>query len=168
MKKQWLASLLALLSCCFVTACKKGDGWEEYKYRDAGFAISSPLMPIPAPPSPDEPNTKAYGIKYNNRSEILITAGPLDMWENLPDQEKLQRLKDLTVQGTSSKLLSEKEILLDGNPGIEMEIENINFHLRGRYYMVNGKVFALQSTAPPGEPFVTDTDRVFDSLRLLR
>lgn len=167
-KKHWNAILLALLSCCFVTACKKGDGWEEYKYRDAGFAISAPLMPIPAPPSPEEPNTRAYGIKYNNRSGVAVSAGPLDMWENLPDKEKLQRMKDLTVQGTSSKLVSEKEISLDGNPGIEFEIEGGGVHSRTRCYMVNGKLLALQSFAPPGEPFVSDTDRIFDSLRLLR
>lgn len=168
MKKHWIASLLSLLSCCFVTACKKGDGWEEYKYRDAGFAISAPFMPIPARRSPDEPNTRAYGIKYDNHSEILITAGPLDMFENLPDKEKLQRLRDLTVRGTSSKLISEKEISLDGNPGVEMEIESSSEHQRERYYIVNGRILAIQSFAPTGQPFVTDTDRIFDSLRLLQ
>ena len=169
MKKHWIAILFAMLSCCLGTACqKKGDGWEEYKYRDAGFAISAPFMPIPAPPSPDEPNTRAYGIKYNNRSAVVISAGPLDMWENLPDKEKLQRMKDLMVQGSSSKLVSEKEISLDGNPGIEYELEGSSEHYRTRYYLVNGKFFALQSFAPPGEPFVADTDRIFDSLRLLK
>ena len=103
MIRPWIITPLALLSCRFVPACKKGDGWEEYKYRDAGFAISAPSLPIPRPAFPGEPNSKAYGIQYDNHSEILITAGPLDMFENLPDKEKLQRLKDLTVQGTSSK-----------------------------------------------------------------
>jgi hypothetical protein len=168
MKKHWMASLLALLSCYFANACKKGDGWDEYKYRDAGFAISAPFMPVPARPSPEEPNTRAYAINYNSRTGIVISAGPLDMWENVSDTEKLQRMKDLMLQGSVSKLVSEKEISLDGNPGIEMEIENTNFHLRARYYMVNGKVFALQSSAPSDLPFATDTDRIFDSLRLLR
>ena len=168
MKRHWILTLLALLSCCLVTACKKGDGWDEYKYRDAGFAISAPFLPIPLPTSPDEPNSKAYGIKYPNRSEILITAGPLDMFENLPDKEKLQRLKDLTVQGTSSKLISEKEMSLDGHPGLEMEIESGGLHRRERYFLANGKIFAVQSFAPIGEPFVADTDRIFDSLRLLQ
>ena len=65
-------------------------------------------------------------------------------------------------------LESEKEISLDGNPGIEYEIEGSSEHYRTRYYLVNGKFFALQSFAPPGEPFVADTDRIFDSLRLLK
>ena len=167
MKKHWTAILLAMLSCCFLTACKKkGDGWEEYKYRDAGLAISAPFMPIPAPPDPDEPNTRAYGIRYNNRSDVAFSAGPLDMFENLPDKEKLQRMKDLSVQGTSSKLVSEKEISLDGNPGIESEIEGVGVHSRTRCYIVNSKLITLYSSAPPGEPFVSDTDRIFDSLRL--
>ena len=76
MKKHWMASLLALLSCYFVNACKKGDGWDEYKYRDAGFAISAPFMPVPARPSPEEPNTRAYAINDNSRTGIVISAGP--------------------------------------------------------------------------------------------
>src|SRR5215470_15896163 len=169
MKKHWIASLLVLSGCCcLVTACKKGDGWDEYKYKDAGFAISAPRLPIPRPTSPDEPKTRAYGLKYDNRSEILFSSGPLDMFENLPDKEKLQKLKELTVQGTSSKLISEKEIALDGNPGIEMEIESNHSHSRQRFYLVNGKILSIQSSAPLDQPFVADTNRIFDSLHLLK
>jgi len=168
MKKRWILVPLAVLSCCFVTACKKGDGWDEYKYKDAGFAISSPRLPIPRPTSADEPNTRAYGLKYDNRSEILFSMGPLDMFETLPDKEKLQKLKDLTVQGTSSKLISEKELSLDGNPGIELEVEAHSRHTRERYYLVSGKILAIESSAPIDQPFVADTDRIFDSLRLLK
>src|SRR5262249_16299886 len=128
----------------------------------------APSLPIPRPTSPDEPNTKAYGLKYPNRSEILFSMGPLDMFESLPDKEKLQKLKDLTVQGTSSKLISEKEIALDGNPGIEIEIESNHSDTRERYYMVSGKILAIQSSAPIDQPFVADTDRIFDSLHLLK
>ena len=167
MKRRWIVTALALLCCGFVTTCKKSDGWQEYKYRDAGFAISSPSLPIPRPTSADEPNTKAYGIKYDNRSEILVSAGPLDMFEHLPDKEKLQRLKDLTVEGTSSKLISEKELWLDGKRGIEIEAESSSRHVRVRYYIVDGRMLVIESSAPTGQPLVTDTDRVFASLHLL-
>ena len=110
MKKNWMASLVVLLSCCFVAARKKGDGWEEYKYRNDGFAISAPCMPLPLPPSADSPNTRAYHLNYRNHTEVLISVGTLGMWEDVSDKEKLQRLKDLEVLGTSSKLLSAKEV----------------------------------------------------------
>jgi len=168
MGKPRIAILVALLSCCFVAACQKGDGWKEYKYRDDGFAISAPSKPIPAPPSPEEPNTRAYGLNYGDRTMVVIAAGKLDMFEELSDKEKLQRLKDLLVRGTSSKLVSEKEISLGGNPGIDFEIEAYADHSCSRYYIVDGKFLALQSYAPSGAPFAVDTDRIFDSLRLLR
>ena len=169
MKKHWMASLVVLLGCCFVAACgKKTEGWQEYKYRDDGFAISAPSKPIPAPPSDEYPDTRSYGLNYGNRTMIVIGAGKFDMFEDLPEKEKLQRLKDLLVRGTSSKLISEKEISLDDNPGIDFEIEAYADHSRSRYYMVKGKFLALQSYAPAGAPFSVDTDRVFDSLRLLR
>ena len=135
MKKHWIAILLALVNLSFAVACKKKstDGWEEYKYTDAGFAISAPLIPIPMRPSAEQPNARAYGIKYYNHSAVIITVGPLDMWENLSDKEKLPRMMDLTAQGTSSKLVSQKEISLDGNPGIEFEIEGSAEHWRSRF-----------------------------------
>jgi hypothetical protein len=168
MKKHWMAGLLVVSNCCLVIGCKKGDGWDEYKYKDAGFGISAPSLPIPLPTLPDEPNTRAYGLKYPNRSEILFSMGPLDMFETLPDKEKLQKLKNLTVQGTSSKLISEKELTLDGNSGIEIEVESNHSHSRERFYIVNGKILSIQSSAPLDQPFVADTDRIFDSLRLLK
>lgn len=167
MKKHWMATLV-LLSCFLAVGCKKSDGWDEYKYRDLGFGISAPSLPIPRPTSSDEPNTRAYGLKYPNRSEILFSMGPLDMFENLPDKEKLQKLRDLTVQGTSSKLISEKELELDGNPGIEMEVEANHTHSRERFYIVKGKILTIVSSAPNDQPFVADTDRIFDSLHLLK
>jgi hypothetical protein len=114
------------------------------------------------------PDARSYGLNYGNRTMIVIGAGKLDMFEELPDKEKLHRLKDLLVRGTSSKLVSEREISLDGNPGIEFEIEAYADHSRSRYYIVNGKFLALQSYAPAGAPFAVDTDRVFDSFRLLK
>ncbi len=152
MKNHWSASLVALLSCFFVVACGTskgtGDGWKEYKYRSDGFAVSAPSKPIPLPPSDEHPNTRAYGLNYGNRTEVLIAAGTLGTWENLSDREKLQRLKDLEVQGTSSKLISDKEISLDGNPGIEYEIEGYVLHSRSRYFIVNDKIVLSSRLLP--------------------
>src|SRR6516225_1003230 len=143
-------------------------GGENYKYRADGFAISAPFMPILARPSPEEPDSRSYSIDYGNRTVVVFGAGKLSMWENLSDKERLQRMKNVAVQGTVSKLASEREISLDGNPGIEFEMEGSADHSRSRWYIVNGKFLALQSYAPAGAPFAVGTDRIFDSLRLLR
>ena len=167
MRKPPIACLIVLLSCCLLAACEKSNGWKEYKYRDDGFAISAPSKPLLRPQIPDEADSRTYGINYGNRTEILFGLGNVGAWENLPAKERLQRMEDLTLQGTSSKLISDKEISLDGNPGLEYEIEGASSHSRSRFYIVDGKLLAVQSYAPVDAPFAADTDRIFDSLHLL-
>ncbi len=59
------------------------------------------------------------------------------------------------------------EISLDGNPGIEVELESSSRRLRERHYIGGRKDFG-NTVSPTGQTFVADTDRIFDSLRLLR
>jgi len=113
MKKHWMASLVVLLSGCLLAACDKGasDAWKEYKYRDDGFAISAPSMPVPRTYSgttaAERQTSRAWGIDFGNRTEILITTGLVsDFAENVPAEEVLQRMKNMTLQGVPAKLVS--------------------------------------------------------------
>jgi hypothetical protein len=175
MKKHWMAILLVLLSCCFVGACERSDsdGWKEYKYRDDGFAISAPLRPVPMPDRSATPaeqkNHRAYGIDFGNRTEILIGVSPADdLGENVPAEELLQRLKNLTLRGVPAKLVSERQLSLAGNPGLEYEFQAEGWHARQRFYIVKDKLLGVSSTAYGGDPLAPATDRIFDSLRLLK
>ncbi len=175
MKKHWMASLVVLLSCCFVAACEKGDadGWKEYKYRDAGFAISSPLLPVPwtdpsATPA-ERQNSRSYGIDFGNRTTISFGVSPADdVGENVPAEELLQRLKNTTLQGVPAKLVSERQLSLADNPGIEYEFQAQGWHARHRFYIVKDKLLGVSSTAYKGDPLAPATDRILDSLRLLK
>jgi hypothetical protein len=60
------------------------------------------------------------------------------------------------------------EISLDGKPGIEAELQSSSRRLRERYYIGGRKDFGKIVVSPTGQPFIADTDRMFDSLRLLR
>ena len=147
---------------------ESGDGWKEYKYPDDGFAISAPSKPAPQPTSEEDPRYRGYTINYGNRAMVVFTS-PYSMWGNLSPEEKLQRLEESQVQGAASKLISEKKISLGGNPGIDLEVESADsrFHIRSRWYVVNGKVLAVYAPAPTDAPFASDNDRILDSLRLL-
>lgn len=167
MKKHRMASLVVLLGGCLVAACQKEGGWQEYKYPDDGFAISAPSRPVRMPPVAGE-SGKAYGIDYGNRTTILITIGLVsDFAENVPAEEVLQRMKNLTLRGTVSKLVSEQQLSLDGNPGIEYEFQAERWHARQRIFVVKDKLLGVESTAYGDNPLTPDTGRIFDSLRLL-
>jgi hypothetical protein len=175
MKKHWMASLVVLLSGCLLAACDKGasDGWKEYKYRDDGFAISAPSMPVPRTYSgataAERQTSRAWGIDFGSRTEILITTGLVsDFAENVPAEEVLQRLKNMTLQGVPAKLVSERQLSLADNPGIEFEFQAERWHSRQRVYIVKDKLLEVSSTAYGDNPLPPPTDRMFDSLRLLK
>ena len=175
MKKQRMASLVVLLSGCLLAACDKGasDGWEEYKYRDDGFAISAPSMPVPRIDSSTTPaerkNSRAWGIDFGNRTEILITTGLVsDFAENVPAEEVLQRMKNMTLQGVPAKLVSERQLSLGDHPGIEFEFQAERWHSRQRVFILKDKLLGVSSTARGSDPLAPATDRMFDSLRLLK
>lgn len=146
---------------------ESGDGWKEYKYPDDGFAISAPSKPVPEPHTEEDPGYRGYVINYGNHTVVEFFTSPYSMWGYLSPAEKLQRLEESQTNGTTSKLVSEKKISLGGNPGIELEVESTGFHTRSRWYVVNDKILALYSSASSDAPFASDTDRMFDSLRLL-
>ncbi len=175
MKKHWMASLVVLLSGCLLAACDKGasDAWKEYKYRDDGFAISAPSMPVPRTYSgttaAERQTSRAWGIDFGNRTEILITTGLVsDFAENVPAEEVLQRMKNMTLQGVPAKLVSERQVSLADNPGIEFEFQAERWHSRQRVYIVKDKLVLVSSTAYGDNPLPPATDRMFDSLRLLK
>src|ERR1700731_361071 len=175
MKKHWMASLVVLLGGCLLAACDKGagDGWKEYKYRDDGFAISAPSMPVPridsSATAAERQTSRAWGVDFGNRTEILITTGLVsDFAENVPAEEALQRMKNMTLQGVPAKLVSERQVSLADNPGIEFEFQAERWHSRQRVYIVKNKPLGVSSTARGSDPLPPATDRMFDSLRLLK
>ena len=173
MKKHWMAGLIVLLSCCFVAACERGDGWKEYKYRDDGFAISAPWKPVPWTDSTasaaERRNTRNYALDFGNRTSISFGVSPADDFgENVSAEELLQRVKNTTLRGVPAKLVSERQLSLADNPGIEFEFQAEGWHGRQRVYIVKDKLLGMQSMVFGADPLAPATDRIFDSLRLLK
>jgi len=83
--------------------------------------------------------------------------------------EILPKVKDATVQTVNGKLLNQKNISLDSNPGIEFEtMGSKGYHSRSRYYIVGNRLLAIVSYSSQGRPLPPDTTRMLDSLRVLR
>jgi hypothetical protein len=67
-----------------------------------------------------------------------------------------------------AKLVSERQLALAGNPGIDFEFQAEGWHGRQRVYIVKDKLLGMQSMAFGNDLLAAATDRIFDSLRLLK
>jgi len=109
-----------------------------------------------------------YKIRLGGDTGIMVNVSDYGSRAKL-SPEVLQKMKDATVNTVKGKILSEKNISLDNNPGIEFELMGSEgYPSRYRYYIIGNKLIALASYAGEGKPLPPDTTRMLDSLRLLK
>ena len=71
------------------------------------------------------------------------------------------------AESLQGKIVSEKEVSLGSNSGIEVEVVTDTNRVRIRYFFIDGKLFALMATAPLAKSIAPETARIFDSFRLV-
>ena len=166
-----LAKSAALIALCFSSALAQKPDWKEYEYPDDGFAISTPFKPVFQKEFVD---TEAGKMEMHNYSvnagplwSVLVSVNDLSKFGDLPARDLLQAAKNGSVAEAKGKLISEREILRDGAPGIEYEIGGINERSVARCYYVNGRTLTLISAVKKDFSLFPDVDRFFNSVRFI-
>lgn len=168
--KAHLAKAAAIL-VLYAAAFAQKPNWKNYDYPGDGFAISAPFQPKLEKDLVDTDAGKVelhtYTIDAGLFWNLAVSVNDISKYGDLPARELLQAAKNGSLTEVKGKLISEKEIGLNGAPGIEYEIATPSYHSLTRCYYVNGKTIALISTAKVDFPFFLDNDRFFSSLRFI-
>jgi hypothetical protein len=168
--KAHLAKAAVILALCTAAFSQKPD-WKDYEYREDGFAVAAPFKPkfekdlVDTAAGRMEVHT--YNIEAGLFWNLAVSINDISMFGDLPAKELLQAAKNGSLTEVKGKLIAEKEISLNGAPGIEYEIATPDYHSLTRCYYVNGRTIAQISTAKTGLPFALNTDRFFSSLRFI-
>jgi hypothetical protein len=167
--RRHLIFILAALSW-LICGCQKAEHWQEYSYPSDGFAISSPYAPVLETTTLQVPQrgpvemhnyTLSLGRGYG---DFLLTTTEV----KTVDPNSIKSALEGTKKGFigNGKLLAEKEISIDGNPGIEFEFED-HSHKLIRCYSVNKRYFQFIWNGSLKQPVPAAVGRIFNSFRLL-
>jgi hypothetical protein len=171
MKKYFWAALLPALVACVALAAPVQSDWKEYVYAEDGFAISAPVQPTLQTETKDTPigsvDAHNYTVDLGENTAVGVNATDFKIGQGLDAKLILNATKAGLADSLQGKIVSEKEISLGGAPGLELELVTETNHIRFRYFFIEGKLFALMSTAPLVKPFAPETTRMFDSFRLV-
>lgn len=166
-----VAKTAVILAFCAVAALGQKTDWNKYEYSEDGFAIFSPFKPTLEKTLVDSDAGKMemhnYSVDVGLLWNLGVSVNDVRRFGDLPSRGLLQAAKDGSVAEVKGTLVSEKEVSLEGAPGIEYEISTTAYHSLVRCYYVNGRTITMVSTAKTGFPFFTHTDRFFDSLRFI-
>lgn len=167
--------ILALLVCAAGLACKRTptaeSGWQEYSYRDDGFALKAPSPPTfeeqQDPTASGNIGMRQYSVDLPSDVQIMMSVNDFPNANHATPKAALEGAVNGSIQNTKATKTSEKDIELQQVPGIEFEAETSGYHLVGRYYWKNNRLFALMAVSPTGQPVPPDELRVLDSLRFI-
>ena len=174
---QWLrwSLCLALVVCGAGLACKRTPapepGWREYSYPDDGFSLRAPSPPgFEKQQQPTESGIiemRQYSVDLTSDVQILMSVSDFPNANHAAPQDVLQGAVNGSIQNSKATKTSEKDIQLQNVPGIEFEAETSGYHLLGRYYWKNNRLFALMAVSPSGQRPPPDELKVLDSLKFL-
>lgn len=163
--------LAAVFSLVLLAVGFKQAEWPRFKSTEENFTISMPGEPKQERNSARGPfgnGHHIYSIESNDTSYTISNS----VFDNPPAQPKdikriLDFARDLVLMVTSGKLLSDKDISLDGFPGREVRIEKEKKLWTLHAYVVKGRMYQLMTTEPKAKEQSPDAARFFDSFKLL-
>ena len=167
--------MLALVVCGSAPAFAQDPAakpdWKEYSYADDGFALKAPAEPAFAkqqqPTASGNIEMRQYSVDLAKDSGVLMSVSDFPNGVHSPPKEALEAAVNGSVQASKATKKSEKDIQLQQVAGVEFEAETDAYHMLGRYYWKNGRLFSLLAVTPLGAPVPADALRVMDSLKLM-
>lgn len=153
----------------FFSSIRFIPAWEEYKYDSDGFALTTPLKLTmeekPAVTVQGPVQAHLYNLDLGDDRGVMINVTDYGRIQIAPDS--LEALKNGMAQSAKAKVLTERKIILDSNPGVEFDLASETYRARARCYLIDNKLLVIIGFAGSGKPLPPGTTQILDSLRLL-
>ena len=153
---------IVLVSLGFLSSGFAQRAWKGFTDPEANFKVLFPG--VPQIQTGAERNlhvftvraeAEAYGLSYSDYS-------PGSDWEKVVDAER-----DSLVGPLGGKVLSEKRVSLDGNPGKWVKFSGKDWSGQLELYFVGQRLYFLQAIAAPGSERPQNFAKFLNSFRLL-
>jgi hypothetical protein len=166
-----ILTLGAVFSLVLLAGGFKQTEWPKFKSTEENFTISMPSEPKQERTSGRGPFGNGHHI-YSLESNGISYTVSNSVFETPPTQPKdikrvLDFSRDMVLTVTSGKLLSDKDISLEGFPGREVRIEKDKKIWTLHAYIVKGRMYQLMTTEPKAKEQSPDARKFFDSFKFL-
>lgn len=172
MRRYWARQTIncAVFLVLAVTTHAQTAQWSQYSYSEDGFAAS-----YPSPPDLQKKTVQTSAGEFEMRSytaqsrDTALIAAVCDYGAALAEKTSDQVLlgaKNSTLSNSASRLLNEKKITLDTNPGLQFEAENSTTHFTVRIYLAGTTLYQVLAVSPINKPF-EQTARFLDSFQFI-
>lgn len=163
-----VTGLLLLLSTC---AFGFQDNWVRFSSPEGRFSMLVPAQPAATTETKDShlgPFTNHLFMVKQQRSMLMF--GWVDYQPtvrlNVPGEIKANR--DNFLNGLKAKTLSETEISVEGNPGIEFTAENDQLFMKCRVFVIGARPYMLAAVYAKGYEDAPGMERFLTSFQTIK
>ena len=163
-------AILICLACLAVVATAQTPAWKIYEFPNDGFKAS-----YPSPPDLQRKTVQTSAGEFELRSytaqlgDTALIVGICDYGAAVAGKSSDQMLlgaKNSMLSNSASRLISEKNITLGNNPGVQFEAENSATRTIARMYMVGTTLYESLVVSPISKRS-DQTEQFLDSFQLV-
>ena len=144
--------------------------WKQYTFSDDGFAASYPLLPNTerktVQTSAGVFELRSHTAQSGDTALIISDCDYGTAVAGKTSAEMLLGAKNSTLSNSAARLVSEREIALDKNPGLQFEAESSAVHFTVRMYLVGTTLYQILVVSPLDKHF-DQTTQFLDSFHLI-
>ena len=153
----------------------RGSAWNDYVYSDDQFAMSAPVVPTVEKQSTRVAGGSAeahtYTMSMGDSGAFMVFVVMRNASDQRSDQEVLDQARIGALRAANAVVMVQSNATLGPYRGSQLDLESsgnaAKKRMRDRFFVVGRRLYQLMSIAPAGESLPADTERWFDSFRLV-
>lgn len=145
--------------------------WREFSQPEFGFSVRLPGEPFKnrVKVNPNDPRLDMHFWMAKGEGALIYQAAFQQLLAAPDDAAQIKILldsfRDGVVSGAEGKVVSEKQITLDGNPGRELRVKAENMKGVARIYLIGSRIYLLNILNGLGEVSPKVADEYFASFK---
>ncbi len=154
-------------------------GWQEFRSTAGGYSIVMPGKPIEQKQTVDTSggSVDLYSASIDNQSGSYIAMYadyPASAVGQSDPQKLLDSSRDGAVANSGGTLVSEQKLLLNNNPGREIQVSvpaqngQAAVLIVDRYFLVGQRLYQTMAIIPNGQQVSAEAQKFLDSFKLLK
>lgn len=162
-----------VFSCVFVvliaaTAAAQTEqtGWEEFAPEGGGFSMLLPTKPVETITA--KPNYTMHSFTTTAGRATYVVSYTDYQQIKLAPAAFLAANRDRFNKGLQAKLVSSREITVDGHTGIEFTSENSAANIRSQLFLIGKRMFQSASVVFKDVDQTREIDRFFSSFKFTK
>ena len=160
--------LLVWLMLTMAVSAQPSTDWKTFSYLDDAFSVSAPkAFEVETGASPSGLVMRYYSLDRGHNSGWMIVTTRRSPQDHREPQQVLDEACEGGARAVGGQVVSKEPLKLGPYPGLATRVSTSGYDISVHYFVALGRIYQLIATTQNGAPGMAETQRFFDSFKVL-